>query len=183
MSTQDRIWAAQATRCRQIPGAAAPHAAAAMTSAHDMPFGAAVQAGGGVRFALWAPSAGAVVLELLDRAAQAVAAALPLRRAADGWHTLHVAHAGRRRSLPVPCRPRPGRSRPGSALQSRRRPCGERLIDPRAYHWCDRAWRGRPWREAVIYELHVGTFTAEGTFAAAAARLPALAGSASRRSS
>jgi maltooligosyltrehalose trehalohydrolase len=38
-----------------------------------------------------------------------------------------------------------------------------------------RAWRGRPWREAVIYELHVGTFTAEGTFGAAAARLPALA--------
>ena len=67
-----------------------------MTSMHDMPFGAAVQAGGGVRFALWAPSAGAVVLELLDRAAPAlaVAAALPLQRAADGWHTLSWALVG-----------------------------------------------------------------------------------------
>ena len=37
------------------------------------------------------------------------------------------------------------------------------------------SWRGRAWAEAVLYELHVGTFTPEGTFAAAAARLPELA--------
>jgi maltooligosyltrehalose trehalohydrolase len=36
-------------------------------------------------------------------------------------------------------------------------------------------WRGRPWTEAVIYELHVGTFTPEGTMAAAAAKLDYLA--------
>jgi maltooligosyltrehalose trehalohydrolase len=39
----------------------------------------------------------------------------------------------------------------------------------------DAAWRGRPWAETVLYELHVGTFTAEGTLAAAARELPALA--------
>ena len=37
------------------------------------------------------------------------------------------------------------------------------------------SWRGRPWEEAVIYELHVGTFTPEGTFAAAIERLDYLA--------
>ncbi len=161
----------------QIPGAAAPHAAAAMTSGHDMPFGAAVEAGGGVRFALWAPSAGAVVLELLDRAAPAhtVAAALPLQRAADGWHTLHVAQAGAgdryrfrvAHGLAVPD--------PASRCNPDDVHAASAVVDPRAYRWRDRAWRGRPWREAVIYELHVGTFSAEGTFAAAAARLPALA--------
>ena len=38
------------------------------------------------------------------------------------------------------------------------------------YDWPDGDWRGRPWHEAVIYELHVGTFTPEGTFAAAVER-------------
>jgi malto-oligosyltrehalose trehalohydrolase len=46
-----------------------------------------------------------------------------------------------------------------------------RLIDPHAYAWRVEDWRGRPWHEAVVYELHVGTFTADGTFAAAAAKL------------
>jgi malto-oligosyltrehalose trehalohydrolase len=37
-------------------------------------------------------------------------------------------------------------------------------VDPGALQWSDEGWRGRPWEEAVIYELHVGTFTPEGTF-------------------
>src|SRR4029079_2387004 len=45
------------------------------------------------------------------------------------------------------------------------------LVDPAAFDWNDDAWRGRRWEEAVVYELHVGTFTPEGTFAAAAGRL------------
>ncbi len=50
-----------------------------------------------------------------------------------------------------------------------------RLVDPRAYEWQTAGWRGRPWHEAVIYEMHVGTFTAAGTFAAAIERLDDLA--------
>ena len=49
------------------------------------------------------------------------------------------------------------------------------MVDPAAYAGGTRSWRGRPWHEAVIYELHVGTFTPEGTFAAAIERLPYLA--------
>src|SRR5262249_61506126 len=41
------------------------------------------------------------------------------------------------------------------------------VIDPRGYAWRDQSWRGRPWNEAILYELHVGTFTREGTFRAA----------------
>ncbi len=40
-----------------------------------------------------------------------------------------------------------------------------RLIDPRAYAWQSNDWRGRPWEEAVIYELHPGTFRPRRTFA------------------
>ena len=49
------------------------------------------------------------------------------------------------------------------------------FIDPEAYLWTDTAWRGRPWNEAVLYELHVGTFTPEGTYRAAIAKLDHLA--------
>ena len=49
------------------------------------------------------------------------------------------------------------------------------LVDPRRYHWTDAAWRGVALEDAVVYELHVGTFTPEGTFAGVAARLPILA--------
>ncbi|PTX99092.1 malto-oligosyltrehalose trehalohydrolase [Opitutus sp. ER46] len=49
------------------------------------------------------------------------------------------------------------------------------VIDPRVYNWITRGWRPPAFRGRVIYELHVGTFTAEGTFAAAIDRLDALA--------
>src|SRR5207302_301473 len=49
------------------------------------------------------------------------------------------------------------------------------VIDPAAFDWQDEHWRGRPWEEAVIYELHIGTFTPDGTFAAAEQRLDYLA--------
>ena len=49
------------------------------------------------------------------------------------------------------------------------------VVDPAAFRWTDAEWKGRPLRGQVMYELHVGTFTPEGTWAAAARELPALA--------
>lgn len=45
------------------------------------------------------------------------------------------------------------------------------VIDPQRWDWQDGDWRGRPWEEVVVYELHVGTFTPEGTFGATQERL------------
>lgn len=45
------------------------------------------------------------------------------------------------------------------------------VIDPGSYSWEATEWKGRPWHEFVLYELHVGTFTEEGTFEAAGRRL------------
>ena len=42
------------------------------------------------------------------------------------------------------------------------------------FAWPDDGWRGRPWHEHVLYELHVGTFTFEGTYEAAGRKLPDL---------
>jgi malto-oligosyltrehalose trehalohydrolase len=49
------------------------------------------------------------------------------------------------------------------------------VIDHRRYAHVNRGWKGRPWEETVIYELHMGTFTPEGTFRAAIDKLPYLA--------
>jgi maltooligosyltrehalose trehalohydrolase len=50
------------------------------------------------------------------------------------------------------------------------------LIDPRAFQWSDREWRGMALEELVIYEAHVGTFSPEGTFTGIESRLDHLAG-------
>ncbi len=49
------------------------------------------------------------------------------------------------------------------------------VIDPASFAWTDAAWLGLKPKGQVIYEMHIGTFTKEGTFAAAMAELPELA--------
>jgi maltooligosyltrehalose trehalohydrolase len=62
---------------------------------------------------------------------------------------------------------------------SRHQPAGlrgpSRIVDPKAFSWTDADFSPRPLREHVIYELHVGTFSGEGTFDAAIEHLPGLA--------
>jgi len=142
-----------------------------MKRVHAMPFGASVLDGDGVRFALWAPGLDQVVLEHGNDATQL----RPMVRDADGWHRLDVptARAGDHYRYCLP----DGLRIPDPA--SRFNPAdvhgASQVIDPRDYAWRHPAWRGRPWEEAVIYELHVGAFTAEGTFVAALRRLAQLA--------
>ncbi|RZI73984.1 MAG: malto-oligosyltrehalose trehalohydrolase [Variovorax sp.] len=138
-----------------------------MTHAHTMPFGATVH-DNGVRFSFWAPDAACIALVRNDLPAA------PMAKDADGWHRLDLpdARAGDRYQFELP----DGTLIPDPA--SRRNPddvhAASEVVDPRRYEWHDDAWRGRPWSEAVIYELHIGTFTPEGTFAAAQRRLPDL---------
>lgn len=49
------------------------------------------------------------------------------------------------------------------------------ILDPHSFQWRDLRWQGRPWHEAVLYELHIGTFTRAGTYSAAITRLDELA--------
>jgi len=49
------------------------------------------------------------------------------------------------------------------------------IVDPNAFGWNDENWQGRPWEEAVIYELHVGAFSPAGTFAGVEKKLDYLA--------
>ncbi len=138
------------------------------THCHDMPFGAQLTARG-TRFRLWAPGCERVQLCIEGRE--------PLEMAAhgDGWHERGV------RGIGAGCRYRyavnDGLRVPDPA--SRYNPDdvhgASEVIDPAAHVWHDAAWRGRPWHEAVIYEIHVGAFSPHGDFAGVMARLDELA--------
>ncbi|MBA2667869.1 MAG: malto-oligosyltrehalose trehalohydrolase [Trueperaceae bacterium] len=129
-----------------------------------MPFGAEVREGG-VRFRLWAPSAGLVELLPDD------GPALPMDAVGDGWHETFSegAAAGTTYSYRIDrCHHVPD---PAARAQRDDVHGPSVVIDPEAFEWRHHAWRGRPWHEAVVYELHVGTFSPEGTFDGARQRL------------
>ncbi|MBE7159473.1 MAG: hypothetical protein INR62_13755, partial [Rhodospirillales bacterium] len=130
-----------------------------------MPFGAELVPDGGVRFRFFAPAAKSVRLAIEGRDS------LPMQADGHGWHELQVPDAGAgtlyRYVLPdgtdVPD--------PVSRFQPRDIAGPSEVIDPYAYAWQDEGWKGRPWAETVLYELHLGTWTPEGTLQAATRRL------------
>lgn len=127
-----------------------------MRRIHAMPFGAQITEEG-VRFSLWAPTAQQVQL-VLDGTDQ------DLSTEGDGWYrvTSSSAQAGSRYGfridgkLVVPD--------PASRFQPDDVHGTSLVVDPGRYSWTDTSWKGRPWEEAVLYEVHVGTATPEGTY-------------------
>jgi maltooligosyltrehalose trehalohydrolase len=139
---------------------------------HRMPFGAEIDAEGGTRFRLWAPAARAIELAIES---QPERAPLPMSRRDGGWFERHEpgVGAGHRYRFVVDGGPRV--PDPASRFQPDDVHGASEIVDPLAFAWPDEGWRGRPWEESVIYELHVGTFTREGNFAGVARRLDDLA--------
>lgn len=135
-----------------------------MKRQHEMPFGAECRQDGTVRFRLWAPKAASVAVHLSELERDRPMCALP-----DGWFELVTeARAGTQYQFTIDAKH--SVPDPASRFQTSVHGASE-IIDPLAYEWRDTEWNGRPWEEAVIYELHVGTFSREGTFAGAEAKL------------
>jgi maltooligosyltrehalose trehalohydrolase len=135
---------------------------------HSLPFGAELQPDGRARFRLWAPDAKTVGVVLQNDTR------FDLTPAAEGWWQGH-ANVGPGSLYSYRIDDEINVPDPAARFAPRglKGPC--EIIDPRAFDWTDTQWRGRPWHRAVVYELHVGTFTQEGTFAAIEPRLPELA--------
>lgn len=136
----------------QLPNS--PHAQ--ICRVHSMPFGAELHEGR-CRFRLWAPAQSAVSLVLEGRPP------VPMQSVGAGWYECSVeAQAGARYRFAlsdgalVPD--------PASRWQPHDVDGPSELIDPSEYRWRSARWYGRPWEDAVLYELHIGTFTSAGTF-------------------
>jgi maltooligosyltrehalose trehalohydrolase len=135
---------------------------------HKMPFGAEILDDAAVRFRLWAPRAQSLAVELPSKT-------LPMSALDDGWFECITREAGpgtryqftvdRRDKVPDPA--------------SRYQPSGvhgpSEVIHPEAFEWRQNNWHGRPWEETILYELHLGSFSPEGTFAGAERKLDYLA--------
>jgi malto-oligosyltrehalose trehalohydrolase len=122
----------------------------------------------GTTFRIWAPRQTQMTL-LVDGHPPVV-----MNRTSEGWHWAKVDGSGpgtRYRfqminGLLVPD--------PASRFQPDDVHGPSELIDPNGFKWRSE-WSNRPWEDAVIYELHIGSFTPEGTFLAAIEKLPWLA--------
>lgn len=134
-----------------------------------LPFGAEPQREGGVRFRIFAPAAKQMKLKIEGRDP------IGLKADGHGWHELCVPStaAGTRYRYVLPNGTEV--PDPASRFQPNDVAGPSEVIDPAEYVWQSTEWRGRPWSEAVLYELHVGTFTPEGTFRAATERLDHIA--------
>jgi maltooligosyltrehalose trehalohydrolase len=138
-----------------------------------LPVGAEVPAEGGVHFRVWAPRRRRVEV-VLEGAAAGQAAGLEAE--GGGYFSGRVAKAGAgtryRYRLDGGAELYPD---PASRFQPDGPHGPSQVIDPGRFAWTDGGWAGTRLEGQVIYELHLGTFTREGTWAAAARELPELA--------
>lgn len=126
-------------------------------------FGPRLEPNGGVTFRLWAPAAQQVSLVHAgdERAMDAQE---------DGWFSLFLPNAGAGFRYRFRIDGQTEVPDPASHFQPDDVFGPSEVID-HAYDWQCAAWRGRPWREAVFLEAHVGAFTREGSFRAMIERL------------
>ncbi|MGH8562904.1 MAG: malto-oligosyltrehalose trehalohydrolase [Gammaproteobacteria bacterium] len=139
-----------------------------MKRRHRMPFGAEPLDDASVRFRLWAPAAHEVALCLEDTHPRTF---LTMRPMGSGWFEIVTPQAapGNRYRYRIDgqrCVPDPAsRFNPDDVHGP------SQIIDPETWCWQDEGWKGRDWDEAVLYELHVGCFSPQGTFAGVKERL------------
>ena len=144
-----------------------------MTSAHsvdvfDRDAAKNVHSSGGP-FGVWAPNAGRVDLVLGEER-------VSMTQAPGGWWSVDVPEAGPGTDYAFSLDGGPAFPDPRSPFQPHGVHGPSRTVDHSAFAWTDHGWRGgTPLSAALIYELHVGTFTPEGTFEAVIDRLDSLA--------
>ena len=135
-----------------------------------LPVGAEVQPGGGIHFRVWAPDWKQVDvwLEPFHTGSPEQPQCVPMTADSGGYFAAFVPQA----KAGTPYRYRLGQENVYPDPASRRQPEGphgpSQVVDPGAYAWRDGDWPGVTLAGQVIYELHVGTFTPEGTLRAAA---------------
>ena len=164
-----------------MPGSALPHltpTAAVSNGAiqRRLPIGVEPIDGDRAHVRVWAPAARSVELVFDDGRRTAIAAETDEGRGSQGYFSgiIDAAVGARYRfRLDAGEQTYPD---PASRFQPDGPHGASEIIDPRAFEWSDAAWPGIVLDGQVIYEMHVGTFTREGTWTAAERELRELAG-------
>ncbi len=120
---------------------------------------------GGIRFRLWAPAEERVSLALESRGST-----IPMERRDGGFFEVFVEGIGAGALYRFELSDGTLVPDPASRFQPQDVHGPSEAIDHEAYRWRE-PWPGRAWDDVVLYELHIGAFTPEGTFAAAAGKL------------
>lgn len=131
-------------------------------------WGAEYVAAGAVRFRLWATGQDRVTLRLCGEDTE-------MNPSGDGWFELLATGVPPGAEYNFVLADGTVVPDPASRAQKADVNGPSLVIDPTSYDWRNTEWSGRPWEETVVYEMHVGTFTQEGTFLAAIEKLPYLA--------
>ena len=132
------------------------------------------------RFRVWAPRAKEVNLEIVlpagsESTDQAPSIAThPMQPASDGTFYTEVDGAGAGTLYQFSVDRNPGRPDPRSLFQPHGVHGPSQVVDRDAYQWTDQQWQGVAKQDLVIYELHLGSFTAAGTYEGAIGRLDEL---------
>jgi len=122
--------------------------------------GARIIGPGRVRFRVWAPVAQTVAVELVDQDQMTV----PMQPASEGYFEAAVEGVSPRARYRYLLNGKAARPDPASRYQPEGVHGPSAVIDPDSFRWTDREWRGLSLKDFIIYELHTGTFTREGTF-------------------
>src|SRR5262245_41516888 len=127
-----------------------------MRIGRTFPIGAELVSGG-VDFRVWAPRSRTAAVEF--EAASGAPERITLAAEGGGYFSGHgAANPGMRYRIRLDQGAYPD---PASRFQPEGPHGPSEIVHPK-FPWTDSAWRGRPWNELVIYELHLGTFTGEG---------------------
>lgn len=128
---------------------------------------------GGTHFRVWAPRRKEVEVVIEQEGGEQTFRAVQLYAEADGYFSGAVSDIGDgdlyRFRLDGEEALYPD---PASRFQPQGPHGPSRVVDPRLFNWSDSAWPGVALKGGIIYEMHIGTFTPEGTWAAATRELP-----------
>ncbi len=133
--------------------------------------GAMRQEDGSVQWRVWAPRAQQVSLVLIDGSRRRE---IPMRRDEQGYHVHAEAQAPAGQKYVYRLDGGPDRPDPSSLWQPEGAQGASAVVFPGQFAWTDQNWHGVPLEDLVFYELHVGTFSADGTFDGIIPRLPDL---------
>jgi maltooligosyltrehalose trehalohydrolase len=131
------------------------------------PIGAEYRRGEGTHFRVWAPAAHEVEVVFEGHSAA-------LRQENEGYFFGLVAGARPGTRYRFRLDGKDAFADPASRWQPDGPHGPSEVVDPHAFEWTDEAWPGVTPRGQVLYEMHIGTFTPEGTYAAAEQHLPYL---------